>query len=193
MSITEKVIHTVKKVISESPGQSLEKEYLARACGITEENAAKNIASFKKLGLLDEGGGVATPLGTRWARTSTCASATEEVIASVFPVGMGCFPSDASNEAVVPFLVENGGVSGEVAKKNAAAFRLLRQVSIEAARECDREALSKTRGGNAKGEFASSAPKTVTFHLSINSSDELIARLLRIAKQNNVAIDMDIR
>lgn len=187
LSLTERIAEAVAYLIMELPDRPLDKEMVAQQCeGVTTANAQKNLTALRHLGIIDQGK-YPTLLGKRWANPSLREEATKEAIEAAFPPGIDSFSLESENNELVPWLVEKGGISKEVAKKNAAVFRTL----IRFAESSSGEKKTAPSSGKAANQVASTGMRSRSaIRVPLGASDREIQRMIALATANGLDIVM---
>lgn len=183
--LSERIALAACKAIDKNPETPLEKENLVKLQhgNISRENAQKNIATLKKLGILDEKS-LPTDLGKNWANKSTRKDATSIIMQTSFPSGTIQASSLSSNDFVA-WIAKNANVTKSVAEKNVTAFRILMRISEP---ETQKKESNRHRSPQKKSSFSEMSDQCV-MRVPITANEEQIRTIAKTALELNIPVE----
>lgn len=183
--LSERIALAACKAIDKNPETPLEKENLVKLQhgNISRENAQKNIATLKKLGILDEKS-LPTDLGKNWANKSTRKDATSIIMQTSFPSGTIQASSLSSNDFVA-WIAKNANVTKSVAEKNVTAFRILMRISEP---ETQKKESNRHRSPRKKSSFSEMSDQCV-MRVPITANEEQIRTIAKTALELNIPVE----
>ena len=183
--LSERIALAACKAIDKNPETPLEKENLVKLQhgNISGENAQKNIATLKKLGILDEKS-LPTDLGKNWANKSTRKDATSIIMQTSFPSGTIQASSLSSNDFVA-WIAKNANVTKSVAEKNVTAFRILMRISEP---ETQKKENNRHRSPQKKSSFSEMSDQCV-MRVPITANEEQIRTIAKTALELNIPVE----
>lgn len=183
--LSERIALAACKAIDKNPKTPLEKENLVKLQhgNISRENAQKNIATLKKLGILDEKS-LPTDLGKNWANKSTRKDATSIIMQTSFPSGTIQASSLSSNDFVA-WIAKNANVTKSVAEKNVTAFRILMRISEP---ETQKKESNRHRSPQKKSSFSEMSDQCV-MRVPITANEEQIRTIAKTALELNIPVE----